>query len=441
MKKKNLIVSDYEKEIQSHLVNPVSPGLFFKMTKLDEDSGYQTSYTPNSFEDSEIFEENLNPTISNDNILFTGQFIKLSSQVTNNRSTLLTPNKNGRETPQKRRGTKRLFPGASEVTDLGYVSTQTPTSLLSGGLHRLKVNDSNRIHSSYSPSNFVNRDDNILNDNLLKSFPTTPIKKSCRSNCKINNHLHQNGLVRHPASEIHSIYCEQRALQPVLKTHPKNCAWIKKYPYEKHQKLDIIKLLYNDGNYFPVLKKIFGYLSCEDLYQVTLVSSVWQKAWVDVNYKHFKDPEYKKYIRSLRENQENNIEIGKEVIHKTSINHGSKNPMICEVSPPRTPRSIRFEVFTKAAAMDSRNQLCCIRCQYPAKITENNSGEKLVECTSSTCGYQFCGLCKYGPHPGKSCNTYYDLEKPSPPKRKKSTFTIGSKKSKKNLRRLVNNFC
>ncbi|GBP20692.1 hypothetical protein EVAR_16565_1 [Eumeta japonica] len=105
-------------------------------------------------------------------------------------------------------------------------------------------------------------------------------------------------------------------------------------------------------------------------------------------------------------------------------------------SPPGTPRTNRFKRFAKAGSLDSRLQLCCVRCGQPSKVNEEDSGEEWAECSSNTCAYKFCRFCKCDMHLGKKC-FQYDLEAPSPSKRKKPTNIIGTKKSRKNLRRLL----
>lgn len=90
----------------------------------------------------------------------------------------------------------------------------------------------------------------------------------------------------------------------------------------------------------------------------------------------------------------------------------------------------------QSASLDSRIQLSCVRCSQPAKVTEESTGEEWVECTNSTCSFQFCRSCNCSRHPGKSC-VQYDLNAPSPSKRKKCDYAVGTRKSRKNLRRLL----
>ncbi|CAB3239981.1 unnamed protein product [Arctia plantaginis] len=154
---------------------------------------------------------------------------------------------------------------------------------------------------------------------------------------------------------------------------------------------------------------------------------------------------FKEYLKHLKENQEN---CAKESISKTKLRkvHGclrdfnneiTENPVNKSVrSPPSSPRSNRFRKFTKSASLDSRLQLSCVKCSHPAKVTEEPTGEEWVECTNVTCAYQFCRSCNCTRHPGKSC-FQYDLNAPSPSKRKKCEYAVGTMKSKKNLRRLL----
>lgn len=81
-------------------------------------------------------------------------------------------------------------------------------------------------------------------------------------------------------------------------------------------------------------------------------------------------------------------------------------------------------------------QLSCVRCSLPAKVTVETSGEEWVECINVLCAYQFCRFCQCERHPDKVC-FQYDLNGPSPSKRKKTHYAIGTKKSRKNLRRLL----
>ena len=97
---------------------------------------------------------------------------------------------------------------------------------------------------------------------------------------------------------------------------------------------------------------------------------------------------------------------------------------------------IFYSLIFQTASLDSRKQLVCVRCSQPAKVTEEPTGEEWAECTNTTCLYQFCRSCNCSRHPGKSCNQY-DLNAPSPSKRKKCDYAVGTRKSRKNLRRLL----
>lgn len=100
------------------------------------------------------------------------------------------------------------------------------------------------------------------------------------------------------------------------------------------------------------------------------------------------------------------------------------------------PLNLHHYFKFQSASLDSRLQLSCVRCNQPSKVTEESTGEEWAECTSSTCSYQFCRHCKCQRHPGKHC-FQYDLNRPSPSKRKKNMCAVGTKNSKRNLRRLL----
>lgn len=85
--------------------------------------------------------------------------------------------------------------------------------------------------------------------------------------------------------------------------------------------------------------------------------------------------------------------------------------------------------------MDSRIQVVCSRCDQPAKVNKEDI-EEWGECTNITCAYQFCRFCRCDRHPGKKCRQY-DLEGPSPTKRKINLNGMCTKKSKRTLRRLL----
>ncbi|XP_038208246.1 uncharacterized protein LOC119829686 [Zerene cesonia] len=435
--------------IHSELAEPLTPGISYENSSYwkNEDSGYHTSYTPGSLECSEVSSDSVNSALINGKICFSGSYqvdcFNLTPDVnvlSNHKYNFTSSIRNNefKDSPQNRRGIKRAFQDDSENT---YSSIPTPTTLIAGGLRKLKFNDGNRIKTSKSLGHTDSLNEFYNFHNQAHTFPSTPVKKLCRTSCKLNSPLS----LKRPAKKlnfvIHSLSCESQGLQQVSKvTKPKA---VKSIQFKPEQKIDIIKMLYEKANVTPPLMKICSYLSNEDIYNFTLVSPVWLRVWEDVS-EQSKQLEYINFLKRAKENQEN-----KEATPKTSesnpirplmeIHNVINNNIIPKahtISPPGTPRTIKFKKFTKTAALDLRKQLSCVRCHQPAKVTEESTGEEWVECTSSTCSYQFCKFCRCDRHSGKSC-FQYDLDGPSPSKRKKNTCAVGTKKSRKNLRRLL----
>ncbi|CAH2238255.1 uncharacterized protein LOC120631821 [Pararge aegeria] len=450
-------------DIHSEYMEPVTPGLTYDNVGYwkTEDSGYHTSYTPGSLECSELSSENFNPTIFQSKIGFTGQFqvgcYDIQSDV-NFRPTLqfstgiIRSQETHIESPQNRRGVKRAYNGEPDNRDhINYGSIPTPTSMIAGGLCKLRFSDK-KLNTSYSSgsfdsADFLTGDLYSRNEHIHTPYPTTPIKKVCRNNCKLSSPLNPRKPVKKLNFAIHSLSCDRQALQPIVKSVKLQNNADNAYKFRPNQKIDIIKMLYQEANVMPPVMKIFNYLSNEDIYKFTLVSPLWQKVWEDVSKVKTKKQEYLHYLKDVRDNQENKMSTPKNIdtiqirplmeIHNVLNNHNVINKTTSTpISPPGTPKTIRFKRFAKAASLDIRKQLCCVRCQKPAKITEESSGEEWVECTSVTCSYQFCRFCKCDRHPGKNCFKY-DLDGPSPSKRKKNTCAVGTKKSRKNLRRLL----
>ncbi|XP_045773010.1 uncharacterized protein LOC123872642 [Maniola jurtina] len=448
-------------DIHSEYMEPVTPGLSYDNFGYwkTEDSGYHTSYTPGSLECSEISSENFNP-IFKGQIGFTGQFqvgcYDIQSDV-NFRPTLqfsagiIRSRESYAESPQNRRGIKRAYNGEPENRDVNCGSIPTPTTMIAGGLCKLRFSDK-KFNGSYSSVSFDSAD--LIagdlcskNEHMHTPYPTTPIKKVCRSNCKLSSPLNPRKPVKKLNFAMHSLLCDTQALQPILKPIKPHNSAAKAYKFRPNQKIDIIKMLYQEANVMPPIMKIFSYLSNEDIYKFTLVSPLWEKVWEDVSKVKSKKQEYLHYLQDVRDNWENKMSTPKSgetnqirplmEIHNVLNNHNilTKTTSI-PISPPGTPKTIKFKRFAKAASLDLRQQLSCGRCQQPAKVTEESSGEEWAECTSVSCSYQFCRFCKCDRHPGKNCFKY-DLDGPSPSKRKKNTYAVGTKKSRKNLRRLL----
>ncbi|CAH2102536.1 unnamed protein product [Euphydryas editha] len=446
-------------DIHADIVEPVTPTLSYENISYwkTEDSGYHTS---RSLENSEISGDNLKHSIFNGKISITGQFqvdcfdlskeVRFSPRLKYNTG-FIKANESYSESPQNRRGVKRAHQVELENSDVSYSSVPTPTSVIAGGLRKLRCTDNYKLNVSCSSVNLshTNSLETELcsnNDHIHPAYPTTPVKKNCRNSCKLRSPLKSRRQQRFWRDRdnfaIHSLSCETQALQPITKPAKPNDK-VSLFQYKPNQKIDIIKMLYLHANVMPPIMKIFNYLSHEDVFNFTLVSQLWQKVWEDVSRVKTKKQEYMHFLKNARENQENKMSTPKNN-YKNQIRplmeiHNIQNncPQVCsQNSPPGSPGTIKFKRYTKAAALDPRKQLPCIKCHQPAKVTEDITGEEWVECTNMNCSHQFCRLCKGERHSGKKC-FQYDLDAPSPSKRQKNTCAIGTKKSRRNLRRLL----
>ncbi|XP_026732185.1 F-box only protein 5-like [Trichoplusia ni] len=406
-----------------------------------EDSGYHTSFTPGSLERSDISSDFLDDR----SVVTTTAFIDeiQVDYITPDgvyRCNQLKPRNDIAETPPQRRAVKRPH---SSIESAKHVTTiPTPTTWIAGKIQSLEVNEdkenatisipTDSAHSTERNTRFICR----LNiREKTYSYPITPVKRNCISPCKKSG--------RKLDFVIHSLSCEKRELQSVPEqvAQPEIVGTILARP---DQKIDILRLL-NQKSAIPPLQKIFQYLNNEDICNFCSVSTTWSDIW-NSHSTNEKKQEIKQHLRRAKENQENVSKESrvkargtklydgclKEIHNEINDHHVNKIPL----SPQYSPRTNRFRKFLKCASLDSRLQLSCVRCSQPAKVTEEASGEEWVECTSATCSYQFCRSCNCSRHPGKSC-IQYDLNAPSPSKRKKCDYAVGTRKSRKNLRRLL----
>lgn len=399
----------------------------------NQDSGYHTTFTPSSFESPDLSTDFRNRPLQRGitYISFIPE-IRLSPAYGplkhhNNDITTNTP---------PRRVLKRPHP--STITPLPTLPT--PTTIIAGKIGSLEVNeDKENITTPIPPesphsvrSSTRSRYRFKITENILP-YPNTPEKRNCKISCRSAKKLD---------FATHTLLCKKHELEPISENESKVLIIPPKIA-RPNQKVDLLSLLHSNSA-APAIKNILCYLNNEDSQNFCKVSNLWHQIWYSYSTKE-KRQEIKEYLRNVKENQEN---YAKDTIPKVKTNklggclreiHNEIKENLVKneiISPPHSPRSRRFRKFTKFASLDSRLQMSCVRCSQPAKVTEELTGEEWVECTNVTCLYQFCRACNCNRHPGKSC-CQYDLNAPSPSKRKKCEYAVGTMKSRRNLRRLL----
>ncbi|KOB79378.1 putative F-box only protein [Operophtera brumata] len=345
-----------------------------------EDSGYHTS-TPSSLECDDLSNQYFNPSIITTNITISS--ITRQKQLDFNHK---TPEQNF-----------ILYQPYSHSTAYNVNLTDTP--IIRRGVKRPYSNE----EKIETPTSFISGKIKSLDVNKENSNPISP---------------------------VHSIYFD--AIDRTLNIL-----------FRSEHKVDVISKLLEE-QYLPPIENIFNYLSNKDIHNFCLVSKNWNSTWNLVSHYNKRKQTYLESLKTAKENLENrekgltpikNVVKPKRHLKEIHNELNDNSVILPGRSPPGSPRTNRFKKFTKSASLDSRAQAPCVRCNGPAKVTAETSGEVWAECKSGTCSYQFCKDCSCDRHPGKCCSQY-DLSCPSPSKRKKSDCGVGTKKSRRNLRRL-----
>lgn len=352
--------------MNAEFVEPVTPASSYDKINNwnNEDSGYHTSFTPGSVERSELSIENLDPKAffkrKASDIHNSGspkrKYARLKSNTTYKDSfTISSP---------ERRGKKRPFIEHDSL-DNSVNSIPTPTSFIAGGIQRLKVNEACDFYGFEESSNVL-------------SYPTTPVKKICRSNISILSPNSYNcsykssplrtvnntpSLAKRSAKKLNfnSLQKEDSTDQSICrneKLRKKPCKAIKSI-FRPEQKIDIIKMLYHKIHCVPAISKILSYLDNKEIYNFSLVSPIWLQVCEEVAAAKSKREEYVKYIRNTKENSECRDKEKSSTI--TSMTNEKSTSSLRDIhniisvhhihspkrSPPGTPRTMRFRRFIK----------------------------------------------------------------------------------------------
>ncbi|CAL7950230.1 unnamed protein product [Xylocopa violacea] len=209
--------------------------------------------------------------------------------------------------------------------------------------------------------------------------------------------------------------------------------------------VDILALLGEKSNHWRIVSKIFSYLSPQDLCSVSMVSKTWRRICIDDSRANTR-----RLIQViLRRNAKENLKVIKKTKMEGDIQSSPKSRYarkgyLLEVqnllqvpgnqrppsSPPVSPSKVKFHSFVKASRTLApwEHLLPCPKCSFPCHV----DGEKNVgTCSRQGCSMEFCTFCSSRPHTGP-CKTPLLA---TPTKRNKR-LVVGSRQSKRNLRRL-----
>ncbi|XP_053985225.1 uncharacterized protein LOC128879788 isoform X1 [Hylaeus volcanicus] len=216
--------------------------------------------------------------------------------------------------------------------------------------------------------------------------------------------------------------------------------------YTGRETVDILALLGDKSNHWRIVSKIFSYLGPQDLCSVSMVSKTWRRLCNN----DFRANTRRLTHVILRQNAKENLKLIKKSkmegdLQSSPRSRYARKGFLLEVqnllqeprnqrqptSPPVSPSKVKFHSFVKASRTLAPWEylLSCPNCSFPCHVDhEKNVGT----CSRQGCLMEFCTSCSSRPHTGP-CRTPLLA---TPTKRNNKRAVIGSRQSKRNLRRL-----
>lgn len=209
--------------------------------------------------------------------------------------------------------------------------------------------------------------------------------------------------------------------------------------------VDILELLGEKSNHWRIVSNILAFLSPQDLCSVSMVSKAWQRICASDSKANLRrlthiilKQDVKENLKFRKAKMEMEITTSPrsrftrkgyllEVQNLMQNSHKSLPPN----SPPVSPSKIKFHSFVKASRTLApwEHLLPCPRCTFPCHVDiEKNVGK----CSRQSCCFEFCATCSSSHHSGP-CKTPLLA---TPTKKRNKPLIVGSRQSKRNLRRL-----
>ncbi|XP_076635551.1 uncharacterized protein LOC143348811 [Colletes latitarsis] len=215
--------------------------------------------------------------------------------------------------------------------------------------------------------------------------------------------------------------------------------------YTGKETVDMLALFGDKSNNWCIVSKILSYLGPQDLCSVSMVSKTWRRICLN----DFRANTRRLTHVILRQNAKENLKLIKKSkiegdIQSSPKSRYARKGYLLQVqnllqeprkqrqpsSPPVSPSKVKFHSFVKASRTLApwEHLLSCPNCSFPCHV----DGEKNVgTCSRQGCLMEFCTSCSSRPHTGP-CKTPLLA---TPTKRNKRLI-VGSRQSKRNLRRL-----
>ncbi|XP_078043103.1 uncharacterized protein LOC144473263 [Augochlora pura] len=215
--------------------------------------------------------------------------------------------------------------------------------------------------------------------------------------------------------------------------------------YTGRRTVDMLALLGDKSNHWRTVSKILSYLGPQDLCSISMVSKTWRR----ICNSDFKANTRRLTHIILRQNAKENLRIVKKDkmemgLQASPKSRYAKKGCLLEVqnllrvpnnqqrssSPPVSPSKVKFHSFVKASRTLEpwEHLLPCPKCSFPCHV---NDEKNVGTCSRQGCLMEFCTSCSSRPHTGP-CRTPLLA---TPTKRSKR-LVVGSRQSKRNLRRL-----
>lgn len=216
--------------------------------------------------------------------------------------------------------------------------------------------------------------------------------------------------------------------------------------YTGREKVDFLSLLGEESNHLNLVSKILSYLGAPDLCSVSMVSAAWRRICESDFCANARRMSYILRKQNIKENLRMKTKLEENVQTSPRSRPYVRKGLLQDVqnlicvpaqtkppnSPPVSPSKVKFHSFVKASRTLASGEylLPCPRCTFPCHVdNEKNVGT----CSRQGCSIEFCISCSSKPHTGL-CKTPLLA---TPTKRNnKRLIVVGSKRSKRNLRRL-----